>query len=78
MASGRFQGTSDTTYAEQVALDGYYVRNWSVWLDLIVLARNSRVVVSGSGRTEFIYGWSRFLSILVSVECSVASPDFIE
>lgn len=29
--------------------DPYYVRNWSLWLDLVILARTVRVVVRGSG-----------------------------
>jgi len=49
--SGLWQvsGRSDTTYAERVALDCYYVRNWSVWLDLVVIARTVRVVLLGKG-----------------------------
>jgi Undecaprenyl-phosphate galactose phosphotransferase WbaP len=49
--SGLWQvsGRSDTSYVERVALDAYYVRNWSVWLDLVILARTMRVVVLGKG-----------------------------
>ena len=49
--SGLWQvsGRNDTTYAERVALDCYYVRNWSVWLDLVILARTVRVVLLGKG-----------------------------
>ncbi|MEK7413740.1 MAG: undecaprenyl-phosphate galactose phosphotransferase WbaP [Planctomycetota bacterium] len=49
--SGLWQvsGRNDTTYAERVALDCYYVRNWSVWIDLVILARTVRVVVFGKG-----------------------------
>jgi Undecaprenyl-phosphate galactose phosphotransferase WbaP len=49
--SGLWQvsGRSDTTYAERVALDSYYVRNWSVWLDLYILAKTVRVVLLGRG-----------------------------
>jgi lipopolysaccharide/colanic/teichoic acid biosynthesis glycosyltransferase len=42
-------GRNDTTYAERVALDSYYVRNWSVWLDLYILARTMGVVLAGKG-----------------------------
>ncbi|MBC7355813.1 MAG: exopolysaccharide biosynthesis polyprenyl glycosylphosphotransferase [Desulfomicrobiaceae bacterium] len=38
-------GRSTTTYAERVALDAYYVRNWSVWLDLYILARTPAALV---------------------------------
>lgn len=33
----QISGRSDTTYAERVRLDAYYVRNWSVWFDIYIL-----------------------------------------
>jgi Undecaprenyl-phosphate galactose phosphotransferase WbaP len=42
-------GRNDMDYSERVAMDCYYVRNWSVWLDLIVLARTVKVVLFGRG-----------------------------
>lgn len=42
-------GRSDTTYEERVAMDVYYVRNWSVWLDLVILARTGGSVVFRRG-----------------------------
>jgi Undecaprenyl-phosphate galactose phosphotransferase WbaP len=42
-------GRSDTSYAERVEMDLYYVRNWSVWLDLIILARTVKMVALGRG-----------------------------
>jgi lipopolysaccharide/colanic/teichoic acid biosynthesis glycosyltransferase len=42
-------GRSDTDYDERVALDSFYVRNWSVWLDLDILARTVMVVLRGKG-----------------------------
>lgn len=42
-------GRSDTGYEERVAMDSYYVRNWSVWLDLIILARTAKIVLLGRG-----------------------------
>ncbi len=49
--SGLWQvsGRNDTTYGERVALDSYYVRNWSVWLDIYILARTVRAVCFGKG-----------------------------
>lgn len=42
-------GRSDTGYQERVNLDAYYVHNWSVWLDLVILARTVRSVVLSRG-----------------------------
>ena len=42
-------GRNSTTFGERVQLDVEYVRNWSPWLDLYVLARTVPVVVGGSG-----------------------------
>jgi Undecaprenyl-phosphate galactose phosphotransferase WbaP len=49
--SGLWQvsGRNNTTYDERVRLDCYYVRNWSVWLDLVILSRTVRVVALGEG-----------------------------
>jgi Undecaprenyl-phosphate galactose phosphotransferase WbaP len=49
--SGSWQvsGRSDTDYTERVAMDSYYVHNWSFWLDLIILARTAKIVVRGRG-----------------------------
>jgi Undecaprenyl-phosphate galactose phosphotransferase WbaP len=42
-------GRNDTTYSERVALDSYYVRNWSPWLDVYVLGKTVKVVLAGEG-----------------------------
>jgi Undecaprenyl-phosphate galactose phosphotransferase WbaP len=42
-------GRSNTSYAERVSLDEYYVRNWSVWLDLYILCRTLGVVLLRKG-----------------------------
>ena len=42
-------GRNNITYEERVSLDAYYVRNWSVWLDVYILARTIWVVVTGEG-----------------------------
>ena len=49
--SGMWQvsGRNNLSYEERVKLDLYYVRNWSVWLDLHILFRTIRVVVLGDG-----------------------------
>jgi Undecaprenyl-phosphate galactose phosphotransferase WbaP len=42
-------GRNNITYEERVNLDAYYVRNWSVWLDVYILVKTVWVVVSGEG-----------------------------
>jgi Undecaprenyl-phosphate galactose phosphotransferase WbaP len=42
-------GRSDTSYEERVTMVAYYVCNWSVWLDLVILARTLRSVIFGHG-----------------------------
>jgi Undecaprenyl-phosphate galactose phosphotransferase WbaP len=42
-------GRSDTTYEGRVAMDVHYVRNWSVWLDVYLLARTIGVVLRKQG-----------------------------
>jgi Undecaprenyl-phosphate galactose phosphotransferase WbaP len=42
-------GRNSTTYEARVRFDEYYVRNWSVWLDLFILVRTVRAVVAGHG-----------------------------
>ena len=42
-------GRSDTTYDERVQMDSWYVRNWSVWLDVMLLWRTVKAVVMRKG-----------------------------
>lgn len=42
-------GRSDTNYQQRVELDTYYIRNWSPWFDIYLLARTFRVVLRGEG-----------------------------
>jgi exopolysaccharide biosynthesis polyprenyl glycosylphosphotransferase len=42
-------GRSDIKYEERVQLDMYYIRNWSLWLDLQLLVRTIPVVIYGKG-----------------------------
>jgi Undecaprenyl-phosphate galactose phosphotransferase WbaP len=42
-------GRSDLSYDERIQLDSYYVRNWSVWLDLVILLRTTLAVLGGRG-----------------------------
>jgi lipopolysaccharide/colanic/teichoic acid biosynthesis glycosyltransferase len=42
-------GRSDTTYQQRVDFDLYYINNWSLGLDLIILARTIPAVLSRRG-----------------------------
>ena len=42
-------GRSNSTYDERVRLDTTYVRNWSLKLDLVLMAQTIRVLLSRRG-----------------------------
>ena len=42
-------GRSDAGDEGMIRFDPYYVRNWSIWLDAVILFRTVRVVLLGSG-----------------------------
>ena len=42
-------GRSDTTYPERVAMDTWYVRNWSVWIDIMYLFKTVKAVLQSKG-----------------------------
>lgn len=42
-------GRNNTTYDERVSFDAFYVRNWSPWLDLYILARTIKTVLLREG-----------------------------
>ena len=42
-------GRSDLTFRERAILDEYYVRNWSLWLDLVILIKTLSVILKGDG-----------------------------
>ena len=42
-------GRSDIEYHERVLLDSWYVRNWSVWIDIVLLFKTFAVVVARKG-----------------------------
>ena len=45
----QISGRNDTTYEERIKFDEYYVRNWSVWLDVYILARTVKTVILTEG-----------------------------
>jgi exopolysaccharide biosynthesis polyprenyl glycosylphosphotransferase len=42
-------GRRDISFAERRRLDLYYVQNWSLWLDLVIIAKTVRVVLRRIG-----------------------------
>ncbi len=42
-------GRNLVTYEQRIGFDLYYVRNWSIWLDLHILARTVKAVLRGEG-----------------------------
>ena len=42
-------GRSDTTYGERVRMDSWYVRNWSFWIDIMLLWRTMKSVFMCKG-----------------------------
>jgi len=42
-------GRSDTDYVSRVELDKWYVLNWSLWLDVIILLKTIKVVLKRDG-----------------------------
>jgi len=49
--SGLWQvtGRSGTTYEYRIGLDSWYVRNWNVWLDIVILFKTVKVVIMRQG-----------------------------
>ncbi len=39
-------GRSNTSFEDRVRMDAHYVRNWSIWLDLVLLTRTVKALVS--------------------------------
>jgi lipopolysaccharide/colanic/teichoic acid biosynthesis glycosyltransferase len=42
-------GRNNTTYNERVAFDEYYIRNWSIWMDIYILTRTFQAVFQAEG-----------------------------
>ncbi|MGH3781425.1 MAG: sugar transferase, partial [Pseudonocardiaceae bacterium] len=40
----------DTSIAERVSFDNFYIEHWSPWLDLVILARTLCAVSSGGSK----------------------------
>jgi undecaprenyl-phosphate galactose phosphotransferase len=42
-------GRNSTSYARRVQLDSWYVKNWSLWQDIGIIARTFPAVITGHG-----------------------------
>lgn len=42
-------GRNDVDYETRVALDAWYVRNWSLWYDIVILLKTVKVVLARDG-----------------------------
>ncbi len=42
-------GRSNTGYDYRIALDSWYVKNWNLWLDIVILFKTVRVVLNKEG-----------------------------
>lgn len=45
----QISGRNDIDYCDRVNLDAWYVKNWSLWYDFVILAKTVRVVLRGKG-----------------------------
>ncbi|MDG4594404.1 MAG: undecaprenyl-phosphate galactose phosphotransferase WbaP [Candidatus Contendobacter sp.] len=45
----QISGRNDTGYAERVHLDAWYAKNWSLWMDIVILLKTIRVVLRHDG-----------------------------
>lgn len=43
------QGRSETTFEDRTAMDAWYIRNWSLWHDTVILFKTVSVVLKGRG-----------------------------
>lgn len=42
-------GRSNTSYDYRISLDSWYVRNWNLWLDVVILLKTIRIVIKREG-----------------------------
>lgn len=45
----QISGRRDISFDERRRLDLYYVQNWSVWLDIVILVKTARAIISRGG-----------------------------
>lgn len=45
----QISGRSHTTFAERVSYDEWYIKNWALWYDIVIVLRTVRVLLQGEG-----------------------------
>jgi lipopolysaccharide/colanic/teichoic acid biosynthesis glycosyltransferase len=45
----QISGRNHLTFSQRASLDCYTIRNWSVWMDIYILARTISVVLTANG-----------------------------
>ena len=45
----QISGRSETTFLDRANLDAWYVRNWSLWYDIVILLKTVKVVFAKDG-----------------------------
>jgi lipopolysaccharide/colanic/teichoic acid biosynthesis glycosyltransferase len=45
----QISGRSNVSFEDRLKLDEQYIRNWSLWTDMIILLKTCGVIVSGRG-----------------------------
>ena len=45
----QISGRSEVPFDERVEIDEYYIRNWSLWFDVVILIKSVRVLFSSKG-----------------------------
>jgi undecaprenyl-phosphate galactose phosphotransferase len=42
-------GRNETSFEQRIVWDRWYVQNWSIWHDIVILFKTVRVFLTGSG-----------------------------
>ncbi len=42
-------GRNDTSFERRILMDSWYIRNWSIWGDIVIMIKTLNVVLRGSG-----------------------------
>jgi len=43
------RGKNELSFEDRLRLEEYYVRNWFLWLDFVILVKTVKVVLKGEG-----------------------------